>query len=246
MQLVTKPRCLTVEREQGCRYACVCSVSLRTRTDAAGEISSVPHKAAPTKTRIFLFVWRKGVEKTEGDIQISRPVNLNCYLPRCCPLVTSYRLCADALTLRYRGGVSSPELNKIHRQAVWAEGRLVWTVRAWIPGQGSIKVSQIWCVCSLAICGRKKGKTTEATSQRERRNDSVLICLWCVLSDGRQCRVSVVMNPNFFAAVLPTVRKTTTMWMWRLHVSIFSILLLAFSFSCRTKRTDQGKDIVLL
>ena len=54
----------------------------------------------------------KGLRKQRGDIQISRPVNPNCYLPRCCPLMASRSLCADALTSGRRGGVISPELTK--------------------------------------------------------------------------------------------------------------------------------------
>jgi hypothetical protein len=133
MELVTKPplfdrrvstmllllQCLP--QEQACRFIYVLTendkhVRRGREQKAAGEISPVRFKAAPPKTHIFphtafLFVWWKGVQKTEGDIQISRPVNHNCYLPRCCPLVASYHLCAGALTSRYRGGVSSSELN---------------------------------------------------------------------------------------------------------------------------------------
>jgi hypothetical protein len=133
MELVAKPplfdrrlstrlplsQCLP--QEEACRFTSVFTendkqVRCGREQKAAGAISSVRYKSYPPKTRIFphtafIFVRRKGVEKTEGDVQISRPVNLNCYLPRCCPLVASDHQCADALTSRYRGGVSSAELN---------------------------------------------------------------------------------------------------------------------------------------
>lgn len=123
---------------------------------------------------------------------------------------------------------------------------MVRTVPAWLPGQGSIKVSQNRCVSLLAICRRKKWK--QQRWDYKVNQETTVFCLVCGSEgcDEGQCRVSVAMNPNCFSAVLPTVRKTTTMWMWRLHVSTFTILLLAFCFSCSTKRTDQGKYKALL
>jgi len=123
---------------------------------------------------------------------------------------------------------------------------MVRTVPAWLPGQGSIKARQNRCVSLLVNCRRKKWK--QQRWDYKVNQETTVFCLVCgiVGCDEGQCRVSVAMNPNCFSAVLPTVRKTTTMWMWRLNVSNFTILLLAFCFSCRTKRTDQGKYRVLL